>query len=153
MMVSPPSHTKDDRGASVPLVTPRQLSKQEGAESGRLDELLTSCTPAWLRRAPMSLALVLVALLVVSLVLTFAGVYSYHHLVVGAILVTFVAIFAVAIVLSRYELRQYLRVVLGDGRCASCGYRLDGLSRAEDGCVVCPECGAAWWVAADVPSS
>ncbi len=29
-------------------------------------------------------------------------------------------------------------------RCASCGYDLSGLKAEEDGCTVCPECGAAW---------
>jgi hypothetical protein len=30
------------------------------------------------------------------------------------------------------------------GLCAKCGYDLDGLAAAPDGCTVCPECGAAW---------
>lgn len=30
------------------------------------------------------------------------------------------------------------------GFCGGCGYRLTGLERAHDHCVVCPECGAAW---------
>ena len=30
------------------------------------------------------------------------------------------------------------------GRCPSCGYDLTELPREDDGCVVCPECGAAW---------
>ena len=29
-------------------------------------------------------------------------------------------------------------------RCASCGYNLQKLPAAEDGCTICPECGAAW---------
>lgn len=28
--------------------------------------------------------------------------------------------------------------------CLACGYGLEHVPRAEDGCVVCPECGAAW---------
>lgn len=28
--------------------------------------------------------------------------------------------------------------------CPVCAYRLEGLGEADDGCVVCPECGAAW---------
>lgn len=30
------------------------------------------------------------------------------------------------------------------GYCAQCGYELKGLPKADDGCTVCPECGAAW---------
>lgn len=34
--------------------------------------------------------------------------------------------------------------VLADGRCAACGYDIREIGAAEDGCRVCPECGAAW---------
>ena len=30
------------------------------------------------------------------------------------------------------------------GLCNSCGHSLHGLAPVEDGCLVCPECGAAW---------
>lgn len=30
------------------------------------------------------------------------------------------------------------------GRCPQCAYRLSDLKSEHDGCVVCPECGAAW---------
>jgi len=34
---------------------------------------------------------------------------------------------------------------LAQGKCAGCGYGLYGLEpMSDDGCVVCPECGAAW---------
>ncbi len=33
---------------------------------------------------------------------------------------------------------------LRDGVCAACEYGLGGLAVEDDGCVVCPECGAAW---------
>ena len=32
------------------------------------------------------------------------------------------------------------------GRCPSCGYDLAKLTREDDGCVVCSECGSAWVV-------
>ncbi|MEM1185512.1 MAG: hypothetical protein AAGI53_11005 [Planctomycetota bacterium] len=41
---------------------------------------------------------------------------------------------------------------LDDRLCGGCGYPLDGLSLGEDGCVVCPECGAAWNVSGDSSS-
>jgi len=40
--------------------------------------------------------------------------------------------------------RRWVDVVVGAGHCASCGQSLDGLAAADDGCRVCPECGAAW---------
>ena len=30
------------------------------------------------------------------------------------------------------------------GRCPACAYPLAGLAPQADGCIVCPECGAAW---------
>jgi hypothetical protein len=33
---------------------------------------------------------------------------------------------------------------LASARCGACGYALAGLPPAADGCVVCPECSAAW---------
>ncbi len=35
-------------------------------------------------------------------------------------------------------------VALNAGRCASCAYELADLPTEDDGCVVCPECHAAW---------
>ncbi len=32
------------------------------------------------------------------------------------------------------------------GWCAACVYRIEGLPLQEDGCIVCPECGAAWQI-------
>ncbi len=36
------------------------------------------------------------------------------------------------------------REIQREGLCASCGYNLCGSDVESDGCVVCPECGAAW---------
>ncbi len=44
----------------------------------------------------------------------------------------------------RRRFRRLVEVYLSTGRCASCGYMLAGLAMEGDGCVVCPECGAAW---------
>lgn len=57
------------------------------------------------------------------------------------------AMFAWWLFLGRIRLARADRIIdiyLADGRCASCGYLLEDLSPAEDGCVVCPECNAAW---------
>lgn len=42
----------------------------------------------------------------------------------------------------RVSLRAAAAVELGF--CGGCGYGLSELVAEEDGCVVCPECGAAW---------
>jgi len=35
-------------------------------------------------------------------------------------------------------------IYLSQGFCGSCGYLLDDLECESDGCVICPECNAAW---------
>jgi hypothetical protein len=42
---------------------------------------------------------------------------------------------------------------LDERRCPSCGYDLTGCDTAEDGCTVCPECGAAWRIGPAQPSA
>jgi ribosomal protein L37AE/L43A len=37
-----------------------------------------------------------------------------------------------------------VELFLREGRCPGCSYVLDGVPAEGDGCVVCPECGAAW---------
>ncbi|GJM20042.1 MAG: hypothetical protein DHS20C14_22550 [Phycisphaeraceae bacterium] len=45
------------------------------------------------------------------------------------------------------RVRRFARIseiYLSSGRCAGCGYDLRGLDPEPEGCVVCPECRAAW---------
>jgi hypothetical protein len=45
---------------------------------------------------------------------------------------------------ARPRLSQLAAQLVAHCRCGSCGYNLQNLERVSDGCVVCPECGAAW---------
>lgn len=36
------------------------------------------------------------------------------------------------------------QIHLDHGRCAGCGYALQDLPTEPDGCIICPECNAAW---------
>lgn len=49
---------------------------------------------------------------------------------------------------TAYRLRaaSLVRAMLAEWRCPSCAYDLRHLKAHEDGCVICPECGAAWRV-------
>ncbi len=50
---------------------------------------------------------------------------------------------------SRHFIRgRYPRIILAHGFCPACGYNLAQLDPHEDGCTVCPECGAAWRIKA-----
>lgn len=46
--------------------------------------------------------------------------------------------------IRRDRFDQITRIYLTQGRCASCGYKLEGLTPEPDNCIVCPECNAAW---------
>ena len=60
------------------------------------------------------------------------------------------ALVVVFVVLVRWPpKRTILRtaaLLLDHHRCAACGYSLAGAVPEQDGCCVCPECGAAWRV-------
>lgn len=47
-------------------------------------------------------------------------------------------------VLRRTRASHVRESLLNASRCASCGYSLVALVAEPDGCVVCPECSAAW---------
>lgn len=40
--------------------------------------------------------------------------------------------------------RLVVEELIDRGHCGACRYDLDGSMFEEDGCVMCPECGAAW---------
>ena len=45
---------------------------------------------------------------------------------------------------ARWGAEQVAPVIVSEGLCAACGYNLHGSKPEPDGCIVCPECGAAW---------
>ena len=54
-------------------------------------------------------------------------------------------LYGVVVRLLRRERRgELLRAYLSAGLCPSCSHPLAGLAPADDGALVCPECGAAW---------
>lgn len=44
----------------------------------------------------------------------------------------------------RGRFRRLAGDALAEGRCPACKHALQGLETHDDGCIVCPECGAAW---------
>jgi hypothetical protein len=46
--------------------------------------------------------------------------------------------------IRRGRFARIAEIFLMQGCCASCGYLLKDLAPEKDGCVVCPECNAAW---------
>jgi len=46
--------------------------------------------------------------------------------------------------IRRERFPHIAEIYLSAGKCAACAYKLAGLKPEQDGCVVCPECSAAW---------
>lgn len=46
--------------------------------------------------------------------------------------------------IARGKWNRIRELALSARACPACGYALEGLTPETDGCVVCPECGAAW---------
>lgn len=82
----------------------------------------------------------------VALSVIFGSTVSVRHVVVDAVSVGVVwLIVTVVVSLNRSRLeRRGVAELKRLARCASCGYHLRGLAPEPDGCVVCPECAAAW---------
>jgi hypothetical protein len=54
--------------------------------------------------------------------------------------------FAIGVAARALSRDRIARAYVWEGRCGACAFDLAGLEAAEDGCTVCPECGAAWVV-------
>ncbi len=44
----------------------------------------------------------------------------------------------------RFVMPRHTQQIIDAGYCPLCAFSLEGLAADDDGCVVCPECGAAW---------
>lgn len=66
----------------------------------------------------------------------------------GTLLITLGLVVLVSVVIVRWRGESIgeplMRARAERGRCRGCAFELEGLPAEEDGCVVCPECGAAW---------
>jgi hypothetical protein len=109
-------------------------------------------------RRQRRLAMVLMPLMTV----VWAGMSMFNAVLLGAWGWVQVAIIAVAVALAiPFYRRSVLRMMparssreLGHGllarrRCPSCLYKFGHAVAEGDGCVVCPECGAAWRLGGD----
>lgn len=64
---------------------------------------------------------------------------------VGASIVTSTVIWFVSLEwIRRRKFSTISGIHLRYGHCAGCGYALQDLQTEHDGCIVCPECNAAW---------
>ncbi len=102
----------------------------------------------WLLFVVPAILLVLGILILAVLLLARALYVRPAILAIGVAGSLYVLWWVYRLTLRKWRLRQRAgRVVaqwLKTGRCASCGYSLQVIAVEQDGCKVCPECGAAW---------
>ncbi len=97
----------------------------------------------------LAVAAVVVVLLVFVLSLLWATTAKSSGTVLGfgvalGPLAAPAVLLAMLLVGRRHVRRLFVPVMLKHACCPSCGHTLTGLTPEDDGCVVCPECGAAW---------
>ncbi len=150
----PLNRTRDDRGHVVDLFRAHerafefgdenQLSKDEYAS---ISMHISKKMPAyWLQSCAFPGCFLVACLASVPLTLIMLANQNWPMALNGMMTVVMGVIFWLTwrrtfVVGSRAAVKEAL---LSHSRCASCGYKLDGLREENDGCLVCTECGAAW---------
>ncbi|MCC6322295.1 MAG: hypothetical protein IT438_12770 [Phycisphaerales bacterium] len=146
-----PATTLDDRGQDVDLIRPKQLGRDQAdiVAAPALGKFLAEVVKAESRRiSPARVALSVAA----CAVLIFARLF-YRRIFPGApplmVMILFWGGLALFIVAMRIMTRRthgftLASTAVSSGLCGSCGYSLHKLDAEGDGCVTCPECGAAW---------
>ncbi len=138
---------RDDRGRLVsPLFLPDlQTSPSDGPQArfaehiGRFD----FATSSWRGVATLLLPAMLAFAVVMPLLNRFLGLPKLvEAAIAGVIIATFLGLSGA--LFWRWSGGQMARTAVLHGLCGSCGYTLEALVLGDDGCVQCPECGAAW---------
>jgi hypothetical protein len=139
----------DDRGKRVTAVSLADIRNAEGGGSGgpltrHLHELAKSGRQrlSWIE--VVTLCTYVVVWMFVYYIFTLIWPFSDRFLAVNLFLVLYFGAYAIQRSLGRGNGRNVAAAALADGYCGSCGYSLKMLKHGDDGCVVCPECGAAW---------
>jgi len=142
----------DDRRTSVPLLRLHAfrttLNERDRRARVLADRLLWFMVLRAKRLSPSRL--VFEFLLGISILVAFVGPFlTFGFIGPWALLGVLVATPAAVNYFTRETgERKYRRELaasyVAEGICASCGYSLKGLPDESDGCVTCPECGAAW---------
>ncbi len=136
---------RDDRGKEYGFRRPKKLPTH--VEFTKAEK---RCLKTWAKSNPVPSRAYLVLLIlfvpIVADVLLRNFFEALPTIVIWGVFILLVVI-ALGLVLRAGKLilspwlNGFLPVI---GKCASCGYDLNGLACEDDGCVACPECGAAW---------
>ena len=155
----------DDRGKHVQLIDPVTidlLGRFKGdATPKRLEKVrqLANVRSARAQRIRLPLYLLILGITAVcvayGLILTWPP-NSAWQIALEVVLTVYVgavswrALLAISQNMRVRYARRIMNAMAQQGLCLSCSYDLCGLPTESDGCVVCPECGAAWKVGESV---
>jgi hypothetical protein len=145
----------DDRGKPFPLV--QQEFRSPGGENAgrwrRLEEAKLAPQEPWTAKETRRWVLwgLLTGPAIIVMATAPALMTSVFHLpawaIFGGSVLTGLMPMTIVLLITRNAggrriARQYVRA----GYCGSCGYDIVGVDAGDDGCRICPECGAAWRV-------
>jgi hypothetical protein len=134
----------DDRGVQRPIASKKALAEDDRRFDPRFAAVVGQSQSArmrhfrrasgWLTLGITFLSIVAAIILRLPVAFTVIGGLAASLLISGLLNV------------GRYYAseRAAAEVLIRHGLCSSCLYGLDGLTAEPDGCLVCPECGAAW---------
>ena len=142
----------DDRQSSVPLMRLHLFRTTLGTRDRRTRVLADRLMWFMILRAKrMSPSRILFELLLgVSILVAFVGPFIFFGFIgpwalLGVLVATPAAMNYFTRETGERRFRRELAAsYVAEGICASCAYSLKGLPDEPDGCVTCPECGAAW---------
>ena len=140
-----PRVTAEDR-VSLRLLTRAEIQQRRRADPARH----AAITRLAVLRARASRCEKLIVLLVCAVVITVFGVLAMRNGASNPFAVPIVVVVAYAMLVVAWwtDTRTFRRMTAECATlppsCVCCAYDLAGVPVAQDGCTVCPECGAAW---------
>jgi len=139
-LLSPRFHFTDDHGTVVAVLDPRDLLKLTPTRSAARSRSRHERIAGWTA----------ITLLILAVPITAASPFTASVLVLCSI----ISLVAWSVMNTPRTVKNRVRrICFESGVCPGCGYIIRGLPRADDGCTVCPECGAAWWLPQNEPDA
>ena len=147
-----PAPALDDRSQPVAILRPHDVrataqcpDPHRAALARHLSNAINAEARRWTPRAIwLGLALV-VAYILLQVFVSLAGLTRYPMLIPVFRIGGLIAV----VIVSRADTRRHIAshlaaTAVAEGLCGGCCYSLRDLPADVDGCIVCPECGAAW---------
>lgn len=140
----------DARGKRVPLCRPGAL-KGPAVQQAKAALAATDSRIILTAAVFLSVSVASFAVMYTSLRPLMRTGHGLPDTTLAALVAGSIASIALAAIASRWQLGRRrgataVAACVAVRRCPSCAYDLSALAAQQDGCIVCPECGAAWRV-------